>query len=94
LTASGFGTLFVPVLVSLQVQIDAQGRLLSLTGDTPNEATLSSAESWLRGLIERGQLHDPARDAAGATSRSTTHVVITDSLGRRVVRRQLISHAS
>jgi len=86
-----FGTLDVPIPVSLRLQLDANGDISSVSGGNPSKDDIQAASTWLDDLIANQQLDDPE----GATrSPRATHTIERTSDGSRVVRRRRFNAGS
>jgi hypothetical protein len=76
--------LYAAVPVTISINLDGAGEVLSVSGDSPTADAVADAADFIRALKHRGALR--AEPPAKGTARQT-HEVIVDARDRRIVRR-------
>jgi hypothetical protein len=82
---AGHGTLYALVPVQLSLVLDPSGRIAAMTGGQPNGDDVDAVRDWLDDLIAGRLLDDPRQSTPAPRA---THMVVTGSDGRPVVRRK------
>jgi hypothetical protein len=84
----GGEAIYAPIPVSLSVELDARGRVRSITGDTPNPAAVADAARYLKTLRDSGQVSSAGEQQPAPRP---THRIERDEQGRLVLRRKRFS---
>jgi hypothetical protein len=84
-------SIYAPIPVSLSVELDARGRVKSITGETPKAEAVANATRYIKTLRDSGQL---AAAGERGPARRVTHQIERDEQGRQVVRRKRFSISS
>jgi hypothetical protein len=81
-------SIYAPVPVSLSVELDARGRVKSISGDTPTPAAVTDAARYIKTLRDSGRLTSSGEQQSAA---GVTHQIEHDEQGRQVLRRKRFS---
>ena len=79
--------LHVPLARPVKLQLDAAGRVASMSLGEPDPEVLEEAAHFVKTLRANHQL----ADSSGAMPAGTTHRIVVDAQGRRVLQRQRFS---
>jgi hypothetical protein len=82
----GTDDLYVPLPVSLSLELGADGHIRTLAGEDPSPAAIGAARSFVRGLKQRSEIESATATNPG----KATHRIEKDAQGRLVLRRGLI----
>jgi hypothetical protein len=80
--------IYAPVPMSLSVELDARGHIISIDRDTPDPAAVADAARYVKSLRDSGQL---AAAGERELASGVTHQIERDAQGRQVLRRKRFS---
>ncbi|MFL6822757.1 MAG: hypothetical protein ACJ8FA_09325 [Xanthobacteraceae bacterium] len=84
----GGEAIYAPVPMSLSVELDARGHIISIDRDTPDPAAVADAAQYVKALRDSGQLTAPGEREPVS---GITHRIERDEQGRKVLRRKRFS---
>jgi hypothetical protein len=84
----GGEAIYAPVPISLSVELDARGHIISIDRDTPDPAAVADAARYVKALRDSGQL---AAVGERELASGVTHQIERDAQGRQVLRRKRFS---
>ena len=84
----GGEAIYAPVPMSLSVELDARGHIISIDRDTPDPAAVADAARYVKTLRDSGQLNAPGERKPPS---GITHRIERDAQGRQVLRRKRFS---